>query len=91
MRLGPQCVERCSLNQEWNGTICKCKENYVYQNFACRACPDGMLTNPARTTCLCKNSSSIFDFDTFKCVAFPENCKPCEDYSCFECLPGYKK
>lgn len=63
----------------------------MYQNFACRPCPQGMPTNPGRTTCVCSDRTNIFDMANFRCVALPENSGLNDDYSDFVCNPGYKR
>lgn len=40
---------------------------------------------------MCKDNKSIFKFDNFDCVPLPPNCGINDDFSDFNCYPGYKR
>lgn len=91
MRLGPLCVERCGLNEEWDGDKCLCKVNHVKTNGVCKPCPAGTTTNPTRTTCLCADSKQFFNKNKFICQTCPAYSVPNSDFTDCNCLAGYKK
>lgn len=91
LRLGPLCTERCGLNQEWNGDKCICKENHLFSVGVCRPCPNVFGTNPKRTTCLCKDATQIYDIAKSACVPLPPYSAINDDFTDFNCFPGYKK
>lgn len=84
-------MDRCGLNQDWNGKECLCKENNVFSSGVCRPCPTGLVTNPTRKACLCKDPKQYWSAAKFSCQTCPPYSSPNSDFTDCVCYSGYTK
>ena len=51
-----------------DGNECLCKENNLFGSGVCRPCPTGLVTNPTRKACLCKDPKQSWSAAKFSCL-----------------------
>jgi hypothetical protein len=61
------CVNRCGVNQQWNGQLCVCINGAARINGVCRVCPLGSSPNSNQDNCECA-TGFIFNADTLRCI-----------------------
>ena len=90
-RLGPTCISRCQVNQEWRNGACACVAGTARIQSVCRQCPSNSAPDSNQQTCICSNSQQLFNPDTLQCANCPANSSPNPQRTDCNCNAGFTK